>query len=122
MKTLSFSAHKISRYSLFGILSILMASCGSYQSTSTSDNDGIYGSSGQNQATNSNQSNGQNNGYKEYFGSLQDNNDQQPDEIFTDVDNYSSNYDNTENPQSVTSYSSWGSNPDNVTVNVYGSN
>jgi hypothetical protein len=120
MKTISSILPKFSIYSLSGFLAVFMASCGSYQNTSY-DNDGIYGASGKQQQTTASSGNG----YKEYFGALQNDN-QQPDQIFTDVESYNSNYvENNENntDQNYSSgYSSWGSNPDNVTVNVYGNN
>src|SRR3954468_21682140 len=118
MKTQSFYLRRFSMYPILGFLSLLLFSWGASQNTSTYDNDGIYGNSGRNPNTTS-----QNSDYKNYFGSLQDN---QPDQIFTDVDNYNSNYDNSNSNDNNESYRSgnagWGSNPDNVTVNVYGNN
>ena len=43
MKTYSFSSKKLSIYSLFGFLSIMVTSCGSYQNSSYYDSDGVYG-------------------------------------------------------------------------------
>lgn len=116
MKT-NFSILKVSVYSTFGFLSILFTSCGSYQSATPDDRDGIYG--GSSQPRNEARSTSQSEQYKNYFGSLQDNNEQ--DQIFTDVENYkSTDYDNaSERTEDYSGYASWGSNPQNVTVNVY---
>ena len=43
MKTNIFFARNTAIYSLIGFLSILVASCGSYQNSSYYDSDGIYG-------------------------------------------------------------------------------
>src|SRR5688572_23276836 len=94
MKTICLSKRKMSIYSIFGLAVFAFSSCGSYQNSSYYDRDGIYNSSDK-QNTDSqnsnNQSSNQNNQYKDYFGSLQ--NDKV--EIFTDVDNYTSTYENT---------------------------
>jgi len=115
MKTICLSKRKISIYSIFGLAAFAFSSCGSYQNSSYYDRDGIYSSSdGENRQT---QNSSQNNQYKDYFGSLQ--NDKV--EIFTDVDSYNTE---TVNPQEVQSsgYSGWGNDSDHVTVNVYGNN
>lgn len=117
MKTNYFSSQKISIYSLFGILGLLITSCGSYQSTSYYDNDGVYGTNNKQQRTT--ETNPQNNLYKDYFGSLQEDN-KEP-EVFTDVENYSSKYDGVEQNQTQTdqnNYTAWGSNA-TTTVVVY---
>jgi len=119
MKTNYFFTKKMSIYSLFGLFALLTTSCGSYQNTSYYDNDGIYGGDEKPKAKET--SNANSSYYKEYFSSLNKENDQ----VFTDVENYSSYNDtikkNETNDQNANSYTGWGSNTDNVTVNVYNS-
>ena len=78
MKTNISIRQNSNHFYLIGLLSLLLASCGSYQNSSYHDNDGVYGNSS-NSYVQSN-SNGTNNQYKEYFRSMQD--DNQPTEIF----------------------------------------
>src|SRR5690606_1583598 len=118
MKTNHIPIKKISIYSLFGILALLTASCGSYQSSSYYDGDGIYSGDRVERTAQANQ-NTQGNHYKEYYGSLQEDNP----EIFTDVENYDTSYSETPSVQAAEArYAGWGENTDNITVNVYGSN
>jgi hypothetical protein len=123
MKTNYFSGLKLSIYSILGFLAFTATSCGSYQGSSTYDSDGIYGSSQNERNQNAPANNdSQSNGYKEYFGSLK-NDDQAA--IFTDVDNYNTAIDSTQNNNQTQEYSDgysgWESSADNVTVNVYSS-
>jgi hypothetical protein len=111
MKTIIFSSRKPSLFTLAGLLLLLTASCGSYQNSSYYDTDGIYGNT-YNRTVETNVQNNQNE-YKEYFGSLRD--DNQPPEVFTDIDNY--NDYNLDNDQE--NYPGWGSNPQSVSINVY---
>jgi uncharacterized membrane protein YgcG len=113
MKTNYFSSKKLSIYSLFGFGVMLLVSCGSSKNTSYNDNDGIYGgtsnSSKREVATNDNK-------YKEYFSNL----NQENQEIFTDVENYSTTNDTVNKDTTVESNNNgWGSNASNVTINVY---
>ena len=121
MKTNFFSKPKNSAYFFVGIFSILMTSCGPSKNASYSDRDGIYGGSdNQRRDYVASDQNYQNNQYKNYFGSLQDQN--QSTAIFTDVENYTSTPDNVteeSNKENNSGYSSWGSNADNVNVYVY---
>lgn len=69
MKTNIFFFKKATLYSLVGFLSVLVTSCGTYQNSSYYDTDGIYGNSpNEPQIVSSNQ-------YKNYFKSLQENNE-----------------------------------------------
>jgi len=126
MKTKYLFGHKNSLYFVLGIFAILATSCGTYQNTSYYDRDGIYGSSeSQNNTTSNPQYYSDNSHYKDYFGSLQ--NKPQQDEIFTDVDSYSTNdYNNNDNSNSnqeySASYSDWGNSADNININLYGGN
>ncbi|WP_146185983.1 hypothetical protein [Flavobacterium album] len=133
MKTDYTKLRSLSLYSILGVLGMAVTSCSSYNTASSTDNDGIYGNVPRNEKNEPvytyNDGNvsqykdgavtGQNsNGYSTYFNSLQD---QYP--VVTDVDGYSS-YDNDTIAvaQSYNSNAGWGEDPNNVTVNVYGGN
>lgn len=121
MKTNTISPKKTFLYSFIGFLSILLYSCGSYQNSSYYDTDGIYGNTDTRTIARTTErvvETNPNTPYKEYFNSLQNNN--QPTEIFTDVDSYG-NYDTINDSIQVTNsgYSGWGSNPQDVNVTVY---
>jgi hypothetical protein len=114
MKTSTTLRQNSSHFYLIGLLSFLLASCGSYQNTSYQDNDGVYGGS---QRTYAQTANNTNNQYKDYFRSLQD--DNQPTEIFTDVDSYGNYAQNDSTQTTATAYPAWGSSNSEVSVNVY---
>jgi len=117
MKTNYHSSKRFSIYTLFGILAITISSCSSYQNSSYYD-DGIYGSSQHQQKMNS--TNSQSNKYQQYFSDL--NKDA---EVFTNIDNYSSTANDSlakSNENYNANNSSWGNNPQSVTVNVYDNN
>lgn len=119
MKTYYFNSRPQFLYSVMGLLGLLVTSCGSYNNVSY-DNDGIY-DDGQPRRSQVAQNTTPSNGYREYFGSLQDDNV----EIFTDVENYRTSDDSTqtaENRGYESGYSGWGSDTENVTINVYGNN
>ncbi len=115
MKTNIFSPRKTTFYFLVGSLSILVASCGSYQNSSYYDTDGIYGNTDNRTVATTTQSNQ----YKDYFNSLQNGNE--PTAVFTDVESYGS-YSN-QSSEAVTNtnsgYASWGSNPQTTAIYVY---
>jgi hypothetical protein len=104
-------------------LFIGVTSCGSYQYAGQ-DNDGIYDSetvkrSKENQPQTKTANSDY---YKNYFNEkegqyagLTDDN-----AIFTDIDNYESDYLVDESVESSESYAGWGQENDNVTINVYG--
>ena len=120
MKTNIFFQKRTLLYSLIGFLSVLITSCGSYQNISYYDTDGIYGNAN-GRAHHREIENTAPNQYRDYFNSLKNQN--QPAEIFTDVDNYSS-YDtpNDSIPESISNYGGWGNNPQQVTINTYSDN
>ena len=115
MKTSTLSFRNPTIYYFVGFLSILLTSCGSYQNSSYYDSDGIYGNAPR-RAVEVETQNDPNNQYKDYFGSLQNNN--QPVEIFTDVDNYN-DYNIENDSLDYNNYPGWGSNPQTVSINVY---
>ena len=119
MKTNSLSPKNTSIYYIVGFLSVLLTSCGSYQNSSYYDSDGIYGGSANVTVGRETQNNRYNqNQYKEYFNSLQKDNESA--EVFTNIDNYSSyNLDNNSDQNNDRSYPGWGSNPQTVSINYY---
>lgn len=101
---------------------MLLVSCGSYQNSSYYDNDGVYTGSQRNRqvASNNVEQNNTNQAYQNYFKSKQLNAEE---EVFTDVEGYSSVEDSTvTSERNYDSYAAWGSNPSSVTVNVYDNN
>ena len=121
MKTTTLSTRKSSLYILVGFFSLILTSCSSYQNSSYHDNDGIYSTNGSKNVTSSNQPTPSSLQYKQYFESLQ-NTSGTDDEIFTDVNSYSSGGYNTNNDSiqaPSTGYASWGSSPQETTVTVY---
>ena len=114
MKTYSYFGKRLSIYSLFGLIAFAVSSCGSYQNSSYYDGDGVYGNS-QDKREVSKKDNSQSDKYQEYFSDL--NKDSQ---AFTNVDNYSTVNNDTLNK--TENNSSWGNNPQSITVNVYDSN
>jgi hypothetical protein len=130
MKT-NYSFKQLSFYSVLGFLGLAAASCSSYQSASTYDNDGIYGSvprdSNNNAVYTYNDGNvtqyrdgevsGQNMNYQEYFRQA---GEEYP--VFTDTENYSSANDTVVEYQSYNYNNSagWGEDTSEVTVNLYG--
>ena len=119
MKTYYFSCGPIRIFSTVGLMALLITSCGSYQNSS-SDNDGIYGNGSQ--RTENQQSAASNYHYKDYFGSLQGTDEQV--EIFTDVNSYRTiPTDSIDNRTTyATGNAGWGSDNDNIVVNVYDNN
>ena len=116
MKTNYFSSAKsTSIYYLILGFSMVMVSCGSYKSSTYYDRDGIYGSD-ENESKNSNKNVDK---YKEYFSSLRENKEQE--QVFTDVENYSSVQDsvNNKSEKAITSYSGWGNNQQPVNITIY---
>jgi hypothetical protein len=73
MKTSTLPLRNPISYYFIGVLSILLTSCGSYQNSSYYDSDGIYGSTPRSAVQEETQS-APKNQYKDYFGSLQNNN------------------------------------------------
>jgi len=115
MKTYYYSSKRLSIYSLFGLIAVVVSSCGSYQNSSYYDNDGAYGNSQSNRREVTN-NNSQSNKYQEYFSDL--NKDL---ESFNDVDSYASIYNDTiKKKESYNSNNAgWGDNPQTINVNVY---
>jgi hypothetical protein len=96
-----------------GGLSVFMAvSCGSSQGVA--DRDGIYGDS---RSDNRREASSSSAYYRDYFGNLHDET-----LVYTDAENYSSVDSTTtqERPREAAGYAGWGSEADNITVNVYG--
>ncbi|MCL9769830.1 hypothetical protein NAT47_05315 [Flavobacterium sp. HXWNR69] len=123
MKTYYLYTQKNAIFTLFGLLAVITTSCGSYQNSSYYDNDGVYGSERpSNQVENkySEQNLEKSNKYAQQFKNMQEEY-----VVFTDVDNYSSNPQDTvvtvyRNEYGNHNYAGWGNNAsNNVTVNYY---
>jgi len=135
----SLHLQKIRTAALFAVVGLLVVSCGSYQQASYYDNDGIYGSNERRvavdraprqQAPRAQRS--VDNTYSQYFGQKADEfNEILDDEIFTDVDSYSSGIANDSiNNVDLTAYyesdndyagqAGWGENPQSVNINIVG--
>ena len=119
MKTYSFFGKRLSIYLLIGFFAVITSSCGSYQNSSYYDSDGVYGDSQSNKKAVTNRDNSQSSKYQEYFSDLN-----KDSEAFIDIDNYSSVSNDTINKAENynPNNSSWGNNPQSVTVNVYDNN
>ena len=119
MKTNINITRKISLYSLIGLLSLFVISCGSYQNSSYYENDGIYGTNGEKIVIKENQSSPSAIQYKDYFNSLQYTD--QSGEFFTDVSSYAGNYGSENDSIQAPSvgYAAWGSSPNETNVTVY---
>jgi hypothetical protein len=119
-----FSTKSISIYLIIGLISSVITSCGTYKNSSYYDKDGIYGS-GEN-GKEYKVANRNSDKYKEYFSSLREDNPKG--EVFTDVDNYSTNKDtiNSNKNNNTESYSSgyagWGNNQQPINVTIYENN
>ncbi|UUC45505.1 hypothetical protein [Flavobacterium cerinum] len=125
MKTYYLSSRKLSIYTVIGFFGLVVSSCGSYQNSSYYDHDGVYGSERPSREYNrySEQNMAQANNYKDYFSDLQKDANNG---VFTDVDNYSSqgqdsisNIANRNEYAGTTGYAGWGDSSSNITVNVY---
>ena len=117
MKTISLKQFENFRW-LFTIgLGILVTSCGTYQNSSYYDNDGVYGSSDNTQNRVVQNDNANSEYYKNYFSNI----NQENEEIFTNVDNYTTPVDTTSTAKQVNTdgYNGWGQNSTNVTVNYF---
>lgn len=114
MKALYNSKSNLSAWALCGFSAFLAISCGSYQN-STSDRDGIYGDSRTDRQTESSNSSAY---YRDYFGNLHDET-----LVYTDAANYTSQDSTATTGESrIDGNAGWGSQPDNITVNIYGNN
>ena len=117
MKTTIFPSPNTAFYSIIGFFSFLLTSCGSYQNSSYYDSDGIYGNTDVRNTEKIAQNNSSNY-YKEYFNSLQ--NENQQTEIFTDVNNYSDYNPSNDTLQRLNQdYADWGNNSNKTSINVY---
>src|SRR5680860_587616 len=129
---------KIRFAALAALTGIVLASCGSYQSASYYDNDGIYSSDDQvtterPQRKEAKKQETGNEAYTNYFGQQAAQYEEALDgEIFTDIDSYSSNSemendsvpqgqvtDYYDNSNDYAGYAPWGDNTTSVNINVY---
>ena len=126
MKANLLNLRKFNSFSIIGLLSLFLVSCGSYQNSSYYDNDGIYGNNDRPQENYNNKYSEQNieqsNQYASQFKNMQNEY-----EYFTDVENYTSNNQDTvvvvyDNDEYSKNYSGWGNNSSEVTINYYNNN
>ncbi len=119
MKTNYFSLAKFTSffYFIFGF-SLVLVSCGSYKNSTYYDRDGIYGSD-ENENKNSDKNVDK---YRNYYSTLRERNEQE--QVFTDVENYSSIQDSIYNQTGTekSSYSGWGNNQQPINVTIYDNN
>ena len=108
-----------------GIFILLLSACGTHNN-GYGDTDGIYTSEKTSEANDDCKEVDKTNYYKQYFKSKNGTYDELPEEgaIFTDIEAYSTTDTLDEDGYIVTEeinkdYGAWGSNSDNVTVNVY---
>lgn len=130
---------KISLFLSFPTIALLMTSCGSFQEASYYDNDGIYDRDivyadgyRQDKQNNTSKENVVVTDFENYF----DQKEQQLDyieqqmsenDVFTDIDSYSSENDSIELAQNYPyeyqgGYAGWGDNSESVVLNVYSNN
>ena len=112
MKTINLHLTKLTLVSFSGVLLFNLTSCGSTQNSTNSDSDGIYSSGTTQKKPAENTSNAS--AYKQYFTTKE-----LESKGIVVYDEYDENLDSTAVAES--SYSGWGENPSNVTVNVYDS-
>jgi hypothetical protein len=119
MKTNYFSWTKSTSifYLIIGF-SMLIVSCGSYKNSTYYNRDGIYES----EENESNTAEKNVDKYKNYFSALREKNEQ--DQVFTDVENYSSIQDTVINQSGTEkgNYSGWGNNQQPINVTIYDNN
>ncbi len=124
MRTKITSIKKALPILLSGMFLILFSACGTHNN-GYGDNDGIYTSEEKATTVNDSQKDDKTNYYKQYFKSKNGTYDELPEEgaIFTDIEAYSTTDTIDEDGYIVIEenddYGAWGSNSDDVTVNVY---
>ncbi len=114
-----------------GVISFIISSCGTYNN-GYNDNDGVYSttaSQDEEEGSYENESD-RNNYYKQYFQSKTNTYENLPEDnaIFTDIEAYSTTESMDEDGNIIIEdrdyddgYGPWGSNSENVTVNIYNS-
>jgi len=107
--------------SFVGLLGLTVVSCGTYQNKSYYDSDGIYGSQKRETTQNDNSviENQSANKYKEYFAANANNYSNDNQDVFTDVEGYSSEANDSTKTTESKNYAGWGENNSNVTINYY---
>ncbi|MCB0468446.1 MAG: hypothetical protein KDC64_09585, partial [Aequorivita sp.] len=133
MFTQNFNIKRFIPLAFIGTLTLLLTSCGTYNNR-YNQNDGIYASGNNTTAEEGNNKEDnpyeKSNYYKQYFQSKSDAYSDLPDEgaIFTDIDAYSTTESLDEDGNiiieenySEEGYGPWGSNAEDVTINIYNS-
>ena len=125
MKTVNQNRKKVAAWATYGFAAITLLSCNTYKGV-TEEEDGIYGNNFI--VEESNMIEGKNNYYQQYFSTKAAQIEEIPEEdlVFTDIEAYSSQeYLDEEGyvvveEEYIDDYGSWGSNSNDITVNVYG--
>jgi hypothetical protein len=125
MKTVNQNRKKAAAWATYGFAAITLLSCNTYTGV-TEDEDGIYGNNFI--VEESNMIEGKNNYYQQYFSTKAAQIEEIPEEdlVFTDIEAYSSQeYLDEEGyvvveEEYIDDYGSWGSNSNDITINVYG--
>lgn len=131
MKTFTSIKNQSFKGLLFIAITAVLSSCGSYQQAGYYEEDGIYGASQREdvayQDNDYNQQSGKNNYYQQYFSTKSAEIDalSKEGDIFTDIDNYTTT-DSLDADGYIVyveeddeSYGAWGTNGQDVTVNIY---
>ena len=125
MKTVNQNLKKAAAWATYGFAAITLLSCNTYKGVADEE-DGIYGNNYIVEESNSVE--GKNNYYQQYFSTKAAQIEDIPEEnlVFTDIDAYSTQESLDEEgyviveEDYIDDYGSWGSNTQEVTVNVYG--
>jgi hypothetical protein len=125
MKTVNQNLKKAAAWATYGFAAITLIGCNTYKSVADEE-DGIYGNTYI--VEESNTVDGKNNYYQQYFSTKAAQIEEIPEEnlVFTDIEAYSTQESMDEEGYVVVQedyiedYGSWGSNSNEVTVNVYG--
>ena len=125
MKTVNQNLKKAAALATYGFAAITLIGCNTYKSVADEE-DGIYGNTYI--VEESNTVDGKNNYYQQYFSTKAAQIEEIPEEnlVFTDIEAYSSQESMDEEGYVVVQedyiedYGSWGSNSNEITVNVYG--
>jgi len=125
MKTVNQNLKKAAAWATYGFAAITLLSCNTYKGVADEE-DGIYGNTYI--VEESSAVEGKNNYYQQYFSTKAAQIEEIPEEdlVFTDIEAYSSQESLDEEgyivveEEYIDDYGSWGSNTNDITVNVYG--
>ena len=128
MQGSNISVKKILSISVFGVLLLLLSSCGTYNQTNFNEQDGIYNSKASSQPEQVSVERTPNDSYyKQYFNSKTQTYDKlEEGTIFTDIEAYTTSgaidkdgYIVEQQTQEEEPYGAWGENSKQTTINIY---